>query len=168
MPLSRMTSTSFCTSSERRATMDRKSQKLFAAHFSHCEVKEEKHDGTSDGRDYLMISPIWKGVDRPDVSGYSVPITPIGARLAKRLKRCIESGAAFSKVDLPLANEIHHRTFWKDITDVAHYHAWLRLGNLKLAVNRRPWLRRILLPLVSAARSYRARKDASRQVKQNN
>ncbi len=72
-------------------------------------------------------------------------------------KKGLRRFTAFPKVDLPFTNETHHRTFWKDMTDVVHYHAWLKLGNLKLAVNRRPWLRRILVPLIRAVRACRAR-----------
>jgi lipopolysaccharide biosynthesis protein len=59
-----------------------------------------------------------------------------------------------------VVDESHHRTFWKDVGDVVNYHVSLRLGNLKLAVNRRPWLRLLMLPMVRATRALRAKKSA--------
>lgn len=61
----------------------------------------------------------------------------------------------FKKKGLPLVDEKHSRTFWKDIAKTFRYHFLLNLGSLKLAVNRRPWLRRILLPLVRKVRELR-------------
>jgi lipopolysaccharide biosynthesis protein len=67
--------------------------------------------------------------------------------------------ATFSDTSLPqAADESHHRTFWIDLVDLFDYHAKLRFGNLKLAVNRRPWLRSLLLPLVRKVRTLRARR----------
>lgn len=63
----------------------------------------------------------------------------------------------FPEVGLPHSDEAPHRTFWRDVGDAAKYHAWLRLGNLRLAVNRRPWMRKILLPLIRLARALKAR-----------
>lgn len=68
---------------------------------------------------------------------------------------------AFPDTDLPHTDETPHRTLRKDIGDVIHYHAWLKLGNLKLAINRRPWLRYVLLPAVKLLRIYRARNRIS-------
>jgi len=66
--------------------------------------------------------------------------------------------SSFVHTDLPRTEEIRHRTFWQDIAHVIHYHASLKLGNLKLAVNRRPWLRKLLLPAVRLLRLHQARK----------
>jgi hypothetical protein len=67
--------------------------------------------------------------------------------------------ATFSDTSLPqAADESHHRTFWIDLVDLFDYHAKLRFGNLKLTVNRRPWLRSLLLPLVRKVRTLRARR----------
>ncbi len=63
--------------------------------------------------------------------------------------------AAFPHTDLPHTDETPHRTFWKDTGEVIHYHAWLKFGNLKLAINRRPWLRYLLLPIAKLLRNYR-------------
>jgi lipopolysaccharide biosynthesis protein len=65
---------------------------------------------------------------------------------------------AFMHTDLPRTEETPHRTFWQDIEHVIHYHVSIRLGNLKLAINRRPWLRKILLPAARLLRLHQARK----------
>ena len=62
----------------------------------------------------------------------------------------------FPEISLPQKVEASHRTFWKDIGIVFKYHAGLSLGRLKLFVNRRPWLRRVLLSLIRMARDFRA------------
>ncbi|MEW6512986.1 MAG: glycoside hydrolase family 99-like domain-containing protein [Pseudomonadota bacterium] len=59
----------------------------------------------------------------------------------------------FPHTGLPFESEAHHRTFLKDFAEVAAYHAWLRLGSLKLAVNRLPWLRRMLMPVIRTMRA---------------
>ena len=59
----------------------------------------------------------------------------------------------FPEIRLPHENSSFHRTFRKDIGNIIGYHARLRLNNIKRAVNRRPWLRRVLLPLVRTMRS---------------
>ena len=60
---------------------------------------------------------------------------------------------SFPKTDLPLADYGHHRTFWRDISDVIHYHLSLKIGSLKLLINQRPWLRLTLLPLLRATKN---------------
>jgi len=62
----------------------------------------------------------------------------------------------FPEVGLPHNDEYSHRTFWKDIAGVVNYHIGLKLGSLKLAVNQRPWLRVMLLPLIRMVRTFRA------------
>jgi len=74
--------------------------------------------------------------------------------------------ATFPDVSLPHGGEAHHRTFWQDMGGVVRYHAGLRLGKLKLIVNRWPWLRRILLSVVrmmGAARAKLAQRQDSSQ-----
>jgi hypothetical protein len=44
---------------------------------------------------FILVRPYWSGVDRKDGTGYSLPDTPNGQRLAERLKRCMESMAMF-------------------------------------------------------------------------
>jgi lipopolysaccharide biosynthesis protein len=65
--------------------------------------------------------------------------------------------ATFPDVSLPHGGESHHRTFWQDMGGVVRYHAGLRLGKLKLIVNRWPWLRRILLSVVRMTGAARAK-----------
>lgn len=69
--------------------------------------------------------------------------------------------AAFPDTGLPHTDETPHQTFWKDIGDVVHYHACLKLRKLKLAINRWPWLRYALLPAAKLLRIYRARNGFS-------
>jgi lipopolysaccharide biosynthesis protein len=49
------------------------------------------------------------------------------------------------------------RRFWHDLAFVLRYHALIRLGNLRLAINRLPWLRNLLLPVVRTIRKLLAR-----------
>lgn len=68
----------------------------FAKHFDHVEIKTER-DSLS-GRVSIHISPIWKGVDRPDVGGWAV-----GAqheKLAARLGDAVTTGKAFGRVEV--------------------------------------------------------------------
>lgn len=58
---------------------------------------------------------------------------------------------AFSEIDLPESSQLRHRTFWKDVDDAISYYVGLKLGNLKLAINRRPLLRLTLLPIARVA-----------------
>jgi lipopolysaccharide biosynthesis protein len=62
----------------------------------------------------------------------------------------------FPQCSLPHKNEASRRTFWKDSGDVLTYHAGLKLGNLKLAVNRRSQLRIVALVLLRLVRIFRA------------
>lgn len=66
--------------------------------------------------------------------------------------------AEFPDIGLPLTNETPHRTFWKDIGDAVHYHARIKLKNLKRDVNRRPWLRFMLLTVIRTLRACRVTK----------
>jgi hypothetical protein len=62
----------------------------FTEHFDRVQVHTDK-----DG--YIVVEPIWRGVDRPNVGGWSAGRN---AQLAARLKRAIESGAAFGRVQV--------------------------------------------------------------------
>lgn len=64
---------------------------------------------------------------------------------------------AFQDIGLPRTNEAPHRMFWKDVSDAVRYHVWLKFSNLKGAVNRRPRLRHMLLPIVRSFRALSAR-----------
>lgn len=57
----------------------------------------------------------------------------------------------FSEIDLPESSQLHHRTFWEDVGDAISHYIEFELGNLKLAINRRPLLRLTLLPIARAA-----------------
>ena len=70
--------------------------------------------------------------------------------------------STFPECSLPHKDEASHRTFWKDIGSTVTYHAGLKLGNLKLAVNRRPWLRRVVLPVVRVARAFSEKAQGTR------
>jgi lipopolysaccharide biosynthesis protein len=49
------------------------------------------------------------------------------------------------------------RRIWNDLCEVLSYHAWRKYGNLKIAINRKPWLRNLLLPVVRTLRVLRHR-----------
>lgn len=62
----------------------------------------------------------------------------------------------FAHVALPHGAQTGEpRRFWREFWKLLQYHGWLRFGDLKLAINRRPWLRNLLLPLVRAVRRLR-------------
>jgi lipopolysaccharide biosynthesis protein len=60
--------------------------------------------------------------------------------------------STFADTTLPHVSGQHQRKFWKDLGEVVSYHVRLRIGNLKLVVNRKPWLRLMLLSIVKAIR----------------
>jgi hypothetical protein len=66
---------------------------LFEKHFDHVEVSLVK----DDDREYILVSPIWRGVDRVNTSGTSCGLNQA---LAERLKRAIEAGAAYPPVEV--------------------------------------------------------------------
>nr|WP_281722826.1 glycoside hydrolase family 99-like domain-containing protein [Nitrosomonas nitrosa] len=72
-------------------------------------------------------------------------------------KNGLRKFTAFKDVALPYSNETPHRMFWKDVGDAVRYHAWLRFANLKRAINQRPRLRLMLLPVIRLVRSSRGR-----------
>lgn len=59
----------------------------------------------------------------------------------------------FQDIGLPRTDEAPHRMFWKDVGEAVRYHSWLKLGTMKLAVNRRPRLRHMLLPVIRSLRA---------------
>lgn len=65
--------------------------------------------------------------------------------------------ATFPHTALPATDDGSPRRFWNDLGAVLGYHLWIRFGKLKLAINRRPWLRNLLLPLVRLLRRARSR-----------
>jgi lipopolysaccharide biosynthesis protein len=73
--------------------------------------------------------------------------------------------ATFPETDLPRKDEAAHRTFWKDIGSNVTYHAGLRFGNIKLAVNRHPWLRKAALLMMRIGRTFREKAQQTRRVR---
>ena len=67
-------------------------------------------------------------------------------------KRGDQSFDDFPHTDLPPVPKLPERRFWLELQALLSYHLWRRAGNFRLAINRRPWLRAVLLPLVRAAR----------------
>jgi lipopolysaccharide biosynthesis protein len=63
----------------------------------------------------------------------------------------------FQKHGSTLPEKVTHRVFWRDISEVLTYHSQLNMGNLRLFVNQKPWLRFILLPLIRVLRNWRSR-----------
>jgi lipopolysaccharide biosynthesis protein len=59
----------------------------------------------------------------------------------------------FPDTSLPNEGVAIRRSFWSDIGRVALLHASMRIGGLKLAINKWPWLRTALLPVVRGARA---------------
>ncbi len=72
-------------------------------------------------------------------------------------KQGLRRFATFQHTELPRKEGEPPRRFWRELKTVLGYHAWLRFGNLKLAINRRPWLRNLLLPFVRIVRGLRSR-----------
>jgi lipopolysaccharide biosynthesis protein len=62
--------------------------------------------------------------------------------------------STFPEVSLPHKDEAAHRTFWKDLGSIVGYHVGLRLGGVRLFVNRRLWLRKLSLRLLSVVRHF--------------
>ena len=75
--------------------MDEASKILFYRHFSHCTITESEPDSVT-GSKYLVVTPIWNGVDRTNVGGWGVGLKD--QVLAERLQRAIISGAAFQQI----------------------------------------------------------------------
>jgi len=82
----------------RRGRMDETSAILFAKHFSHVEIKDEPAEEMVPGvavPRHFVLQPVWKGVDRPVVGGWSVGTD---LKLAGRLQRAVESGKVFCMI----------------------------------------------------------------------
>ena len=67
----------------------------FAKHFDHVEIVERAARDFND-LGGLIVEPIWKGVDRPNVGGWALGLQH--RALAERLCRAVRSGAAFGDV----------------------------------------------------------------------
>ncbi|MGV3590269.1 MAG: hypothetical protein ACO1PZ_01190, partial [Gammaproteobacteria bacterium] len=61
--------------------------------------------------------------------------------------------ATFPHLALPgRAPDAPPRRFWHELCSITSYHLWRHFGRLKLAINRHPRLRNLLLPIVRGAR----------------
>ncbi len=67
--------------------------------------------------------------------------------------------STFSEVGLPRIDGANSRTIWKDFSGIFVYHGWLMLCKIKSAIERRPRILKMLLPLVKAVRTLRAEKE---------
>ncbi|NDE54011.1 MAG: glycosyl hydrolase [Actinobacteria bacterium] len=67
-------------------------------------------------------------------------------------KRGEQQFPSFPHTALPTVSEPVARLFWPELQALLQYHLWRRAGNLRLAINRKPWARALLLPVVRAAR----------------
>lgn len=81
-----------------RGKMDSESVALFVKHFSHVNVQVvEDEDLKALGiQKHISVQPVWRGVDRPIVCGWSVGTDWC---LANRLKKAVESGAVFCMLE---------------------------------------------------------------------
>lgn len=81
-----------------------------------------------------------------------------------RAKQGVRRFATFPDTALPPRRHgAPPRAFWRELRSVVGYHLWLRYGNLRIAVNQRPWLRNLLLPLVRTVRRLRYGSQAVRE-----
>lgn len=64
--------------------------------------------------------------------------------------------ATFPHLSVPNTAD-SHPPFWEAISSITRYHLQLKISDLRIAVNRRSWLRFLLLPFVRAARTFGAR-----------
>ena len=71
-------------------------------------------------------------------------------------KQAVRRHTSFSNSGMPFNSDMHRRVFWLDLRETFAYHLGIRLGNLKLSINKRPWLRNAILPMVRAIRTLRA------------
>jgi hypothetical protein len=84
--------------------MDEASRLLFNQLFVRCDMVEET--GVLSGKN-IHISPVWRGVDRPNTGGWGLPMHE--RKLAERLQRAITSGDAFCEVTLK--TDIYGKTY---------------------------------------------------------
>ncbi len=77
-------------------------------------------------------------------------------------KSGIRRFTGFPENGLPRFGATHHRTLRGDLWRILSYHAAVRLGLAKIVVNKRPWLRGLLLPIIRWARVLLAKLGAPR------
>jgi lipopolysaccharide biosynthesis protein len=71
------------------------------------------------------------------------------------VKQGLRRFTGFTHTDFPTRAADQPRRFWAELRGVLRYHASLQVGNLKLMINRRPWLRNLVLPVVRSLRRMR-------------
>lgn len=72
------------------------SNTMFAKHFDHVKIERESFDG----RSCINIGIVWKGVDRPATSSWSLQDTKAGMALALRFQRCLETARVHRTIEL--------------------------------------------------------------------
>ncbi|MDW7643562.1 MAG: glycoside hydrolase family 99-like domain-containing protein [Desulfuromonadales bacterium] len=72
-------------------------------------------------------------------------------------KRGLRRFAYFPETRLPHVGESRCRKFWQDIGEVLNYHGALKFGEVKLTINRLPWLRQIILSAIRLVRTFNSR-----------
>ena len=65
--------------------------------------------------------------------------------------------ATFPQIGLPHEENVAHRTLFKDLAAVFLYHLNLKLGDVKRAIHKRPFLYKGLFPIVCLARKIRSK-----------
>jgi len=63
----------------------------------------------------------------------------------------------FPETRLPDVGESVYRKFWQDIGEVLNYHCSLKLGKVKFAINRLPWLRQIILSIIRVVSAFNSK-----------
>ncbi|MDR0780299.1 MAG: glycoside hydrolase family 99-like domain-containing protein [Pseudomonadales bacterium] len=70
-------------------------------------------------------------------------------------KRGLRRFSDFTHTALPQAKKegaMVPRRFWPELVQLLRYHFWIHFGGFKLVINRVPWLRNLLLPIVRTIR----------------
>jgi hypothetical protein len=80
-----------------RGTMDEGSKQIFVRHFSHCNVETKEELIGTVKHNFISVTAMWKGVDRPIGFCWSVGENQM---LANRLKNAVESGAVFCDLEV--------------------------------------------------------------------
>src|SRR5207237_1249811 len=93
----------------RRGCLDEASKALFYKHFLDCTITQKKEDLLGNGveMEYLLVTPIWIGVDRENSGGWSV--SKDSMKLAQRLQAAVKSGKAFC--DIQVCTDVVGQTY---------------------------------------------------------
>lgn len=73
-------------------------------------------------------------------------------RATLNAKNGLRRFSIFPDIDLPHKEETSHKTFLQDLSDILIYHTSLKIGQIKLSINKHPWLKNLLLPLIANIR----------------